>query len=124
MDAQDRQDVHRGNVAEPNARDDKAQHDIARRLGEAGFALPGTYLEYSHVCGKPTCRCAADPPQPHGPYHRWTRKVAGKTVTRRLTDEQAQLYGPWFEEAQRLRALLSELEALSLRIAQRGTDGL
>jgi hypothetical protein len=111
-------------VVQPNAREQAAQQDIARRLGEAGFALPGTYLEYSHVCGKPNCRCSADPPRPHGPYHRWTRKVNGKTVTQRLTPEQVRLYAPWFEEAQRLRALLSELEALSLRIAQRGTDAL
>lgn len=108
----------------PNGRDQEAQAEIARRLGDAGFALPGTYLEYPHICGNPNCRCMADPPRPHGPYHRWTRKVDGKTVTRRLSDAQAQLYRPWFEEAQRLRALLSELETLSLRIAQRGRDGL
>ena len=111
-------------MAQPNPEDRAARQDLARRLGEAGFALPGTYLEYAHVCGKPNCRCTADPPQPHGPYHRWTRKVHGKTLTRRLTAEQARLYGPWFEEAQRLRALLSELEALSLRIAQRGSNAL
>lgn len=111
-------------MAQPNPKDQAAQADIARRLGEAGFALPGTYLEYLHVCGKPNCRCTADPPLPHGPYQRWTRKIDGKTVTRRLSADQARLYGPWFEEAQRLRALLSELEALSLRIAQRGTNGL
>lgn len=111
-------------MAEPNAKEDAARKEIARRLGEAGFALPGTFFEYSHVCGKPNCRCAADPPRPHGPYHRWTRKVDGKTVTRRLSVEQTERYGPWFEEAQRLRALFSELEKLSLRIAQRGTNGL
>ncbi len=112
------------NVTQPNPKDQAARADIARRLGEAGFALPGTYLEYSHVCGKPNCRCTADPPQPHGPYQRWTRKIDGKTVTRRLSPDQVGLYGPWFEEAQRLRGLLSELETLSLRIAQRGTNGL
>ncbi len=111
-------------MADPSSRDQAAQQGIARRLGEAGFALPGTYLEYAHVCGKPNCRCGADPPRPHGPYHQWTRKVDGKTVTRRLTAEQARLYGPWFKEAQRLRSLLSELETLSLRIAQRGANGL
>ncbi|MDQ6783627.1 MAG: hypothetical protein M3063_09335 [Actinomycetota bacterium] len=111
-------------MAQPNPEEQAAQNDIAGRLGDAGFALPGTYLDYSHVCGKPNCRCTADPPRPHGPYHRWTRKIDGKTVTRRLTAEQIRLYGPWFEEAQRLRALLSELEALSLRIAQRGGNGL
>ena len=111
-------------MAQPSRKDQVAQEDIARRLGEAGFALPGTYLQYSHVCGNPNCRCGADPPHPHGPYHRWTRKIDGKTATQRLSPEQVRLYGPWFEEAQRLRALLSELETLSLRVAQRGADRL
>ncbi|MGH8296982.1 MAG: DUF6788 family protein [Steroidobacteraceae bacterium] len=111
-------------MAEPSSKDQAGQQEIARRLGEAGFALPGTYLEYSHVCRKPNCRCMADPPRPHGPYHQWTRKIDGKTVTRRLSEEQARLYRPWFQEAKRIRALLNELETLSLRIAQRGTDGL
>jgi len=89
-----------------------------------GFALPGSLLEHLHVFGKPNCRCMADPPRPHGPYHQWKRKVDGKTVTRRLTPEQLELYGPWFKEAQRLRALLSRLEALSLRVARRGAEAL
>jgi hypothetical protein len=111
-------------MTQPNAKDRSEQQAIAARLAEAGFALPGSLLEHLHVCGKPNCRCMADPPRPHGPYHQWTRKVDGKTVTRRLTPEQLELYGPWFKEAQRLRALLSELEALSLRVAQRGAEAL
>ena len=31
------------------------------------------------------CRCKGDPPRLHGPYYLWTRKVAAKTVTVRLT---------------------------------------
>ncbi|MGH2717575.1 MAG: DUF6788 family protein [Actinomycetota bacterium] len=119
-----RQDVSGGQVAEPSSTDRSAQGEIARRLGEAGFALPGSYLVHAHVCGKPNCRCMADPPRPHGPYHQWTRKVDGKTTTLRLSEEQARIYGPWFQEAQRLRALLSELETLSLGVAQRDVNGL
>ncbi len=103
-------------MAQPSAGDRRAQAVIAQRLAEAGFALPGTLLERRMACGKPTCRCKADPAQLHGPYHQWTRKIDGKTVTRRLTDEQAADYGPWFANARRLRQLLNELEALSLRI--------
>ena len=111
-------------MAEPNASDQAARAEIVRRLGEAGFALPGTLLEHFHTCRNPNCRCMASPPQPHGPYLRWTRKLDGKTVTQRLSREQFDLYRPWFEEARRLRTLLAELEALSLRVAQRGRDGL
>ncbi|MGH3755895.1 MAG: DUF6788 family protein [Pseudonocardiaceae bacterium] len=107
---------------EPTAAERRAQQAIAARLADAGFALPGTLTERSMRCGKPTCRCAADPPQLHGPYHQWTRKIDGKTLTRNLTDDQLTRYGPWLADAQRLRALLAELEELTLRIAQR-TEG-
>ena len=59
-----------------------------------GFALPGTLTERMTRCGHPTCRCHADPPRLHGPYHQWTRKIGGKTVTRILTDDQLADYQP------------------------------
>jgi hypothetical protein len=97
----------------------RRQQAIAARLADAGFALPGTLLERSMRCGKPNCRCHADPPRLHGPYHQWTRKVDGKTLTRNLTDDQLARYRPWFDNAQRLRELIAELEDLTLRIANR-----
>ncbi len=54
----------------------------------------------------------------HGPYHQWTRKKNGRTSTRILTDEQLADYGPWFDNHKRLRELITELEALSLAIAE------
>jgi len=89
---------------------------IARELARPGFALPGTLTERRTRCGRASCRCHADPPVLHGPYHQWTRKVAGKTVTRLLTDDQLADYQPWFDNQRRLRALLAELETLSLAI--------
>lgn len=107
-------------MAAPSAEEHSARAEIAGRLAEAGFALPGSLLERTMRCGKPNCACKADPPKLHGPYHQWTRKVDGKTMTINLTDEQLERYGPWLAETQRLRMLLSELEELSLRIAGRG----
>jgi hypothetical protein len=60
----------------------------------------------------------ADPPQPHGPYHQWTRKKNGRTATRILSDDQLTDYGPWFDNHKRLRELVAELEELSLAIAE------
>ena len=101
----------------PNAKDRRTQATIAAELGSAGFALPGTILVRHTCCKKPGCRCGADPPQLHGPYYQWTRKINGKTVTRTLTPDQARRYGPWFANARQLRALTAEIEALSLQIA-------
>jgi hypothetical protein len=101
-------------VTEPSARQRRAQQRLARQLGAIGFVLPGSLIERHTTCGKPGCRCAADPPVLHGPYIQWTRKVNGKTVTKLLSPEQRDRYQPWFDNARRLRELLTELEALSL----------
>lgn len=92
----------------------RAQQDIARRLGDLGFALPGTITERMMRCGKRTCRCKADPPQLHGPYIQWTRTVNGKTVTKLLTDDQLERYQPWFDNTRQLRQLVAELEIVSI----------
>ena len=91
---------------------------IARQLTQISFVLPGTLTERLTRCGKPNCRCHANPPVLHGPYHQWTRKAGGKTVTRILSDDQLADYQDWFDNQRRLRALIAELEALSLAIAE------
>lgn len=98
---------------------ERRRRALAAEIAEIGFVLPGTLNVVSNRCGKPRCRCHADPPKLHGPYLTWTRKVAGKTVTRRLSVEQAERYRPWFENNRRLRELVGELEALSLQTAER-----
>lgn len=88
---------------------------IASELTGIDHALPGTLASRYMRCGKANCRCKAEPPALHGPYLHWTRTVAGKTVTRTLTPEQAERYQPWFDNARRLRELLTDLEARSLK---------
>ena len=100
------------------ARAEAIAAEITARLAGLAFALPGTVADRKTRCGYPGCRCRADPPQLHGPYHQWTRKKNGKTATRILSDEQLADYGPWFDNHKRLRELIAELEALSLAIAE------
>jgi hypothetical protein len=92
--------------------------ELQAQLAEIDFILPGTINIAMNRCGKPSCACHADPPRLHGPYITWTRKVHGKTVTRRLTPEQLERYRPWFENNRRLRQLIGELEHLSLQTAE------
>jgi hypothetical protein len=90
---------------------------ILAELATLGFCLPGSVAERQIRCPNPGCRCHANPPQLHGPYTAWTRKVNQKTLTRNLTPEQAARYRPWFANNHRLRQLTSELQALSLQAA-------
>jgi hypothetical protein len=103
-------------VSIPTEAQRTAQRRIARQIAELGFVLPGSVVRRSTTCGNPGCHCAADPPALHGPYLTWTRKVAGRTVSRRLTADQLADYGPWFANARRLRALVAELEGLSIGV--------
>ena len=70
-------------------------------------------------CGKPNCRCQATPPQLHGPYYQWTRKVRGKTVTVRLTKPHAERVRHWIENGRQLDRIVAEMETLSLRMTER-----
>lgn len=92
---------------------------VLAEIDRIGWFLRGSLLHVANRCGNPSCRCKGDPPQLHGPYWQWTRKVAGKTVTVRLTDVQAELVGGWIENGKRLDQKLAELEQLSLTVTDR-----
>jgi hypothetical protein len=89
-------------------------HRITTELASIGPTLPGTITRRETRCGKPGCRCQADPAQLHGPYWWWTRSLEGKTVTRMLPDELYERYRPYFEHQHRARQLLAELDAIGL----------
>lgn len=95
----------------------RRRRQIIDEIDALGPALPGSLVQRSSRCGNAGCRCHADPPQLHGPYWAWTRSVDGKTVTRSLSDEQADRYRPWFDNARRLRELLDELKQLGIEQA-------
>jgi hypothetical protein len=93
---------------------ERRRRKLAAQIAEIDHILPGSINVVMNRCGKPRCACHADPPRLHGPYITWTRKVAGKTVTRRLSTEQLERYKPWFENNRRLQALISEFQALGI----------
>jgi len=101
----------------PSQQERRRQRQIMAEIAKLGFCLPGSLVARRSRCGNPGCHCHTDPDRLHGPYLSWTRKVAGKTVTRNLSADQAERYGPWFENAKRLRQLISEMEALSTCVA-------
>lgn len=107
-----------GCAVPPTSKQRAEARRIAKSLAAVGFVLPGTMTERMTRCGKERCRCHDDPPQLHGPYNQWTRKVQGKTVTRLMNDEQLAEYGPWIDNEQRLRSLVTALERLTLGIVE------
>ena len=70
---------------------------LKQALLELDFVRPGSVVKRFMPCGKPSCRCMGKPPRLHGPYYQWSYKLRGKTVSMRLTSEQAKLCQEWLE---------------------------
>ncbi len=87
---------------------------LADELGKINGVLPGSVVVRRMRCGKASCACKGDPPALHGPYIQWTRTVAGKTVTRFLSNDELARYQQWFDNARRLRELVAKLEIASV----------
>jgi hypothetical protein len=99
----------------PTTPAERRRREITAEIAKIGFCLPGSLVTRTSRCGTKSCRCHVDPERMHGPYLSWTRKVGGKTVTRNLDPEQAEIYKPLFENHRRLRELIAELEAVAVQ---------
>ena len=64
---------------------------LATDLADAKPMRRGSLSERTIKCSKPGCACAQDPKARHGPYYSLTHAVGGKTRSRFLTAEQADL---------------------------------
>jgi hypothetical protein len=91
---------------------------LSAQLAHIGFISPGSLVQRYTTCGNPGCRCQADPPQLHGPYWQWSRAVAGKTITRRVTDDQVPLYQEWIANRRRLRQIIADIEEVSQQASE------
>jgi len=92
---------------------------LKRSLADIGYFRRGSLVRRFTLCGKVGCSCQASPPSPHGPYYQWTRKVRGKTVTARLTPEQAASLARWIGAGRRLDRVIRAMEKLSMRATER-----
>jgi hypothetical protein len=99
-------------------RDENRFKTLKASLVDLGPLRRGTVLRRFVSCGNPSCRCHANPPQLHGPYYEWSRKVKGKTVTVRVTLEQAQLLKEWIANARRLDEIIDEMQRVSERLTE------
>ena len=97
---------------EAKMRDKARRREILAEISKLGPCLPGSLVSHSRTCNTPGCHCHDDPAALHGPYIAWTRKVAGKTLTRVLSQEQFVRYRPWADNSRRLHELVAELEQL------------
>ena len=91
----------------------RADYDAAKaRLAEVGFTCEGSLVRRYTSCHNTNCRCS-DPAHRHGPYWQLSWKEGGRTVSRLISADQAQLYREWIANRHRLEAVLAEMRDLS-----------
>ena len=64
---------------------------LAVELADVKPMRRGSLSERTIKCSKPGCACAKDPKARHGPYYSLTHAIEGKTHSRFLNAEQAEL---------------------------------
>ena len=84
--------------------------------------MQGSVVKRTMKCNTPTCQCHRGKEFEHGPYYQWTTKVKGKTVTRRLTPEEAKDRKEYIANGRKLKKLLARMYKLSEKIAIRGNS--
>lgn len=92
--------------------------DFRGELKDIGIVLRGSVSKRYMPCGKKGCRCMAEPPQLHGPYYQWTRKVGGRTKTVRLKPDEAAVLSAWIESRQRLEKVIAKWEAVGIEAVE------
>ena len=92
--------------------------EIKRQLIALGDLRPGSLSQQYNVCGKPGCRCKADPPQRHGPYYQlgWTRKR--KSTTRFVRPQDLPEVRREIKNYERLQALMERWIDLSMKVCE------
>ena len=89
--------------------------ELRDQLAQTGYITTGSITTVYRKCGKPYCFCAKDEKAVHGPYNVWTRKINGKTVTRNLTDTQAELCKKCIQNMRHLEATIDQMKKLTAK---------
>lgn len=100
-------------------RDEERYVALKHAVADIGYVRRGTLTRRFMPCGKAGCCCQGTPPQLHGPYYQWTRKVRGKTVTVRLTKQEVQFLEEWIANGRRLDKIVADMQAASMRVTER-----
>lgn len=113
------------NAKNPTAREPCVGSSVERirqAIADIDFVCSGTLSTRWKVCGKPNCRCAADPGKRHGPYHEWSRRLNGRLRHSVISEEQAAGVALAIKNHDRILALLKRWEAETTRSLRIETD--
>lgn len=85
----------------------KIRH-IKAAVAALGDLRPGSLSEQYNTCRTPRCRCKADPPVKHGPYHQLSYSRRGHSTTENIGPEHLAAVRTQIANYHRLRELIDE----------------
>ena len=91
---------------------------IRKRIHAIDYVCSGTLMHRTKCCGKPSCRCARDVAERHGPYHEWSRRQEGRLLHSVLPAHQAALVEHAIANYRKILRLLCAWEAETARVIQ------
>ena len=71
---------------------EKQYLNIKKELLKLGFIIYGSVNTVYHRCGRSYCKCKKDKSKLHGPYYLWTWKEKGKTISKKLSLKQVEIF--------------------------------
>jgi len=86
---------------------------IKASIQDVGFVCTGSLSERWLTCGNANCRCHRDPSLRHGPYFQLSWKQDGKTVSRFILPQIAELYRQWIDNRRSLESAIAQMHAVS-----------
>ena len=92
--------------------------EIKRTLAQLGPLRPGSISRQYNICGTPGCRCKADPPEKHGPYHQLNYTWRARSRTEFVRDQDLAEVSAELANYQQLRALSKEWIDLGIERAR------
>jgi hypothetical protein len=96
---------------------ERRSRKLLDEVRQIGPVLKGSVSASYTRCGQRNCACQNDPAKLHGPYWQWSTAVHGKTVSRRLNDDERTLYEQWIANRKRLEHIIQSLHSLALDAA-------
>ncbi|MBI3505516.1 MAG: hypothetical protein HY059_11800 [Proteobacteria bacterium] len=101
---------------------DRRIAEIKRALTQLGPLRPGSISRQYNICGTPGCRCKADPPEKHGPYHQLNFTWRGRSHTEFVREQDLAEAAAELDSYQQLRSLNEEWIALGIERARLRRD--
>lgn len=91
---------------------------IKQEIVALGSLRPGSLSQQYNVCGKPDCRCKADPPNKHGPYYQLNFTREGRSRTQFVRGEDLQTVEEQLRNYRKLRELVDTWVTLGMELSQ------